>query len=79
MNDVAHGNKSATTQLESESDSTLCTKKSQPSHVLNFNRVSCRNQKSSKKPLLNVEANLKTDILTLAKEAISTGRSETLG
>ena len=41
----AHGNESATTQLESESASALCTKMS-AARVLNFNSVSRRSYKS---------------------------------
>ena len=36
----------------------LCTKKSQPAPVLDFNSLSRQNYKSSKKPLLIVEASL---------------------
>ena len=56
---------------------------SQPAPVVDFNSVSRRSLKSSKKPLLIVEASLKTDILT-KNEAIvlicdSMGRSEIWG
>ena len=63
--DDAHGNESATTQLESESASALCSK-SQPAPVLNFNSVSRRIGRaySSWKRVW------KSDILTLMKEAV---------
>ena len=54
-NNRAHGNESVTTKLESD---ILCTQVG-PVHVLDFNSMSHRNYKSSKKPLLIVEASLK--------------------